>query len=109
MAESHGVSQVQLSRLLDRSIRESDSIDTESLCIVSGEKVWLISCDVRVIDYSGGNVVDAALFAAMSAFKAFRKPEVSIVSVAGKSTLRYYNRFVIILHSSVLGTALTLV
>ena len=89
MAESQGVSQVQLSRLLDRSIRESDAIDTESLCIVSGEKVWLISCDVRVLDYSGGNVVDAALFAAMSAFKAFRKPEVSIVSVAGKSTLRY--------------------
>jgi exosome complex component RRP45 len=109
MAESHGVSQVQLSRLLDRSIRESDAIDTESLCIVSGEKVWLISCDVRVLDYSGGNVVDAALFAAMSAFKAFRKPEVSIISVAGKSTLRYYNRFVIFLHSSVLGTALTLV
>ena len=88
MAEAHGVSQVQLSRLLDRSIRESDAIDTESLCIVSGEKVWLISCDVRVIDYSGGNVVDASLFAAMSAFKAFRKPEVSVVSVAGKSSLK---------------------
>ena len=67
MAESHGISQVQLSRLLDRSIKESDTIDTESLCIVSGEKVWLISCDVRVLDYSDGNVVDAALFAAIAA------------------------------------------
>jgi exosome complex RNA-binding protein Rrp42 (RNase PH superfamily) len=106
MAESHGVSQVQLSRLLDRSIRESDAIDTESLCIVSGEKVWLISCDVRVLDYSGGNVVDAALFAAMSAFKAFRKPEVSIVSVAGTSTLRYCTRFIIFLHSFAVGVPL---
>lgn len=88
MAEAHGVSQVQLSRLLDRSIRESDAIDTESLCIISGERVWLISCDVRVLDYSGGNVVDTALFAAISALKAFKKPEISIVSVAGKSALR---------------------
>ena len=88
MAEAHGVSQVQLSRLLDRSIRESDAIDTESLCIISGERVWLISCDVRVLDYSGGNVVDTALFAAISALKAFKKPEISIVSVVGKSALR---------------------
>lgn len=88
MAESHGISHIQLNRLLDRSIRESDAIDTESLCIVSGERVWLISCDVRVIDYSDGNVVDATLFAAMSAFKAFRKPEVSVVSVGGKSSLK---------------------
>ena len=88
MAESHGVSQVQLSRLLDRSIRESDAIDTESLCIISGEKVWLISCDVRVLDFSGGNIVDTALLAAMSAFKAFRKPEVSVISEAGKNSLR---------------------
>lgn len=87
-AESHGVSQVQLSRLLDRSIRESDAIDTESLCIISGEKVWLISCDVRVLDFSGGNIVDTALLAAMSAFKAFRKPEVSVISEAGKNSLR---------------------
>jgi exosome complex component RRP45 len=72
------VSKAELTRLLERSIRESDAIDTESLCIVGGEKVWLISCDVRVIDFSGGNVVDASMFAAMGALRSFRKPEISV-------------------------------
>jgi exosome complex RNA-binding protein Rrp42 (RNase PH superfamily) len=51
-----------LCRLLERSIRESDAIDTESLCIISGEKVWCIRCDVRVLDY-GGNLPDACSLA----------------------------------------------
>jgi len=85
MAEAHGMSQVELSRLLDRSIRESDAIDTESLCVIGGGQVWLISCDVRVLDCGGGNVVDASLFAAMSALRAFRKPEVTVVSSGGDS------------------------
>ena len=78
LAEARGISQAELTRLLDRSIRESDAIDTESLCIIGGEKVWLISCDIRVLDFSGGNVIDASLLAAMGAFRAFRKPEVSV-------------------------------
>lgn len=57
MAEMHGISKIELNRLLDRSIKESDAIDTESLCIISGEKVWLICCDVRVLDYSGVYIV----------------------------------------------------
>lgn len=76
------LSQVDIVRLLERCIRESEAIDTESLCIVGGEKVWLISCEVRVLDFSG-NVLDASLLAAMGALRAFRKPEISIV---GKSS-----------------------
>jgi exosome complex component RRP45 len=79
MSDTTGaVSRAELTRLLERSIRESDAIDTESLCIVGGEKVWMINCDVRVLDFSGGNVVDAAMFAAMGALKAFRKPEIAV-------------------------------
>lgn len=44
--------------MLERSIRDSEAIDTESLCIIAGERVWNILCDVRVINY-GGNVLDA--------------------------------------------------
>lgn len=57
-------------------------MDTESLCIVGGERVWQINCDVNVLDGSCGNVVDACMLAVMAALKAFRKPDVSVVPAA---------------------------
>ncbi|KAI1887296.1 hypothetical protein AGOR_G00188830 [Albula goreensis] len=38
---------VKLNRLLERCLRNSKCIDTESLCVVSGEKVWQIRVDVH--------------------------------------------------------------
>lgn len=52
----------ELTRVLERTIRDSNVLDTESLCIVSGDKVWAIKCDVTVTDY-GGNVIDASVLA----------------------------------------------
>ena len=48
--------------MIERSIRESEAIDVESLCIVGGEKVWSIRCDIRVLDYDG-NIIDVASMA----------------------------------------------
>jgi len=76
-SEKYGVSRVELSRMLERSIRDSDALDTESLCVVSGEKVWSIRCDAHVLD-NDGNVIDAASLATMAALRAFRKPEVAL-------------------------------
>ena len=58
------------------SIRENDAIDTESLCIVAGEKVWMIVCDVQLVDYHGG-ALDACLLSCLAALRAFRRPDVS--------------------------------
>lgn len=69
----------EISRALERIIRDSRSLDTDSLCIVSGEKVWEIRCEVRVVDGSGGNVMDAAILSTMTALRAFRKPEISVL------------------------------
>ena len=77
LAEKAGFSDSALSRVLDRAIREADAIDTESLCIVGGEKVWHILCSVHVLDYQG-NLTDACVFAAMASLRCFRKPEVSL-------------------------------
>lgn len=52
-------------RVLERSIRDSEALDTESLCIIAGEKVWCISCDIRVLNYDG-NIFDASNLAAVS-------------------------------------------
>lgn len=78
-AEASGLSSNDVVRTLEKAIRESDAIDMESLCIVGGKYVWLITCDVRVIDYAG-NVLDAAIFSTVSAIKAFRKPDVSVAN-----------------------------
>ncbi len=87
--ETLGVTHSEISRLLERSIRDSDTIDTESLCIVSGEKVWDIRCEMRIVDASGGNIIDACVLAAMGALKAFRKPDISVLitSVTSKDSV----------------------
>lgn len=77
--ELSGITHWELSRMFERSIKESEAIDTESLCIVGGEKVWQISCETRVIDGSGGNLIDVCMLSVMSALRAFRKPDVSII------------------------------
>ena len=75
--ESAGYSSHEVVRQLERCMRESDAIDLESLCIVSGELVWLITCDVRVLDFDG-NVSDSCVLATLAALRAFRKPEVTV-------------------------------
>lgn len=88
-----------LRRFLEKSIRESDAIDLESLCIISGEKVWRIVCDVQVIDCSSGNIIDSSLFAIMSGLRAFRKPDVSVVSI-GVEEFSGRNKVQIIIHEA---------
>ncbi|XP_060946545.1 exosome complex component RRP45 [Limanda limanda] len=68
---------VKLNRQLERCLRNSKCIDTESLCVVSGEKVWKIRVDVHLLNHDG-NLMDAASIAAISALCHFRRPDVSI-------------------------------
>ncbi|XP_034457562.1 exosome complex component RRP45 isoform X4 [Hippoglossus hippoglossus] len=68
---------VKLNRQLERCLRNSKCIDTESLCVVSGEKVWQIRVDVHLLNHDG-NLMDAASIAAISALSHFRRPDVSI-------------------------------
>ncbi|TRY94478.1 hypothetical protein DNTS_004616 [Danionella cerebrum] len=68
---------VMLNRQLERCLRNSKCIDTESLCVISGEKVWQIRVDVHVLNHDG-NLMDAASIAAISALSHFRRPDVAI-------------------------------
>ena len=78
-AGSNSITDTLICRMLERSIKESDAIDMESLCILAGEKVWHLKCNINVLDCSGGNILDACCFAAMCSFRSFRKAEVSCV------------------------------
>ncbi|XP_065110694.1 exosome complex component RRP45 [Paramisgurnus dabryanus] len=69
---------VTLNRQLERCLRNSKCIDTESLCIISGEKVWQIRVDVHVLNHDG-NLLDAASIAAIAALSHFRRPDASVL------------------------------
>ncbi|KAL4230579.1 Exosome complex component RRP45 [Mactra antiquata] len=68
---------VEINRLLERCLKESRCIDTESLCIVAGEKVWEIRVDVHVINHDG-NLVDGCSIAAIAAIAHFRRPDITV-------------------------------
>ncbi|XP_037116345.1 exosome complex component RRP45 isoform X1 [Syngnathus acus] len=68
---------VKLNRQLERCLRNSKCIDLESLCVVSGEKVWQIRVDVHTLNHDG-NLMDAASITAIAALCHFRRPDVGI-------------------------------
>ncbi|KAM1342850.1 hypothetical protein ACFX2F_007117 [Malus domestica] len=72
-----GESAVELGRVIDRGLRESRAVDTESLCVLSGKLVWAIRVDLHILD-NGGNLIDAANIAALAALLTFRRPEISL-------------------------------
>ncbi|KFQ99654.1 Exosome complex component RRP45, partial [Opisthocomus hoazin] len=68
---------VKLNRLIERCLRDSKCIDTESLCVVAGEKVWQIRLDLHLLNHDG-NIIDAASIAGIVALCHFRRPDVSV-------------------------------
>lgn len=65
-----------LSRLLEKTIRRSGALDTESLCLIAGQKCWSIRVDVHVLSHDG-NLVDAACIGVIAALQHFKKPDTS--------------------------------
>lgn len=64
---------VELSRVIDRGIRESGAIDLKKLCIVPGKKCWFVMIDLVTIN-DDGNLFDAAGLAALAALKNAKFP-----------------------------------
>jgi len=62
------VEAIEVSRVIDRAIRESKAIDLKKLVITPGEKVWSVSIDIVPINYDG-NLIDVGCLAAMLALK----------------------------------------
>jgi len=59
---------IELARVVDRGIRESEMIDLQKLCITPGEEVWINFVDIYVLDYDG-NLFDACSLGAMAALR----------------------------------------
>ena len=69
-----GEQAIEISRVVDRGVRESKAIKTEDLCIEKGEKVWSVMIDVCPIN-DKGNLFDAASLGALAALKDTRYPK----------------------------------
>jgi len=53
---------IELARIVDRGIRESNAIDMKKLCVKEGEKVWMVFIDINILD-NFGNLIDASALA----------------------------------------------
>jgi|Deesub1362B_J571_1020462.scaffolds.fasta_scaffold00004_156 exosome complex component RRP42 len=65
--------EIELSRVVDRGIRESEMIDLSKLVITPGEKVLKLFIDFNILN-DDGNLVDAAMLAAVSALLTTKYP-----------------------------------
>ncbi|MBN1156752.1 exosome complex protein Rrp42 [Candidatus Woesearchaeota archaeon] len=63
-----GIQAIEIARVVDRGIRESETIDTKKLCIKEGEKAWTVIIDICTIN-DDGNLFDASALASMAALQ----------------------------------------
>lgn len=71
--ESLNELRTKISNLLEKSLRESKALDTNSLCIIPGKLVWKIVVDINIINYDG-NVCDACVLATLSSWLSYKIP-----------------------------------
>jgi exosome complex component RRP42 len=64
---------IELARVVDRGIRESEIIDINKLCIVPEKMVWIVFIDIHILDYDG-NLFDAASLASLAALSTTKVP-----------------------------------
>jgi exosome complex component RRP42 len=64
---------IELARVVDRGIRESQAIDLEKLGITPGEEVWAVFIDIDVLDHDG-NLIDASALASLAALLDVKPP-----------------------------------
>ena len=64
---------IELARVVDRGVRESEVIELDKLCIEPGEKVWIVFIDIHILDYDG-NLFDAASLACLAALSTAKVP-----------------------------------
>lgn len=89
--ERNNILEILNNRIIEKSIRKSNAIDLESLCIISGKKVWLIKVDINVLNYDG-NLVDSSIFGIMVTLLNYKLPNYEIVNdIDQTQIIKLYN------------------
>lgn len=68
---------IELARVVDRGVRESEMIDLEKLCIIEGKLVYSVFVDVNILNIDG-NLFDATSFAVVSALRTTKIPKYEV-------------------------------
>lgn len=68
---------IELARIVDRGVRESETVDAKGLCIEEGKKVYMVFADVYPLEYDG-NLIDASSIAVNLALLTTKYPEMKI-------------------------------
>ncbi|MFX0053977.1 MAG: exosome complex protein Rrp42 [Promethearchaeota archaeon] len=68
---------IELARVVDRGVRESETMDAKALCIEPGKLVYMVFADVYTLEYDG-NLIDASSIAVNAALLGTRFPEVKL-------------------------------
>ena len=68
------IDSIETSRVIDRGIRESQTIDVKDLCIKEGESVWLVNVDICPLN-ADGNLIDLGALASIAALKSAHMPK----------------------------------
>lgn len=74
---------IELARVVDRGVRESEMVDLEKLALVPGKIVYTIFVDCSIINYDG-NLFDASSYAVVSALMSSKLP---VYEVQGDGTV----------------------
>ncbi len=59
---------IELARVVDRGIRESEMVDLKKLCLIEGKTVYTVFVDVNIMNVDG-NLFDATSYAVVSALR----------------------------------------
>ncbi|MFH1224635.1 MAG: exosome complex protein Rrp42 [Candidatus Diapherotrites archaeon] len=65
---------IELARVVDRGIRESQAVDFKNLCIREGELCWIVFIDMYALN-DGGNLLDTCSMAALAALVDAKMPK----------------------------------
>lgn len=75
-----------LGALLERGLKEARAVDVESLCVLAGKRVWVITCSVTILAHDG-NLAGAASLAACGSLMTYRRPECAVDPNSGMVTV----------------------
>ena len=65
-------------RCIEKIIVTGGTLDVEALCLIPAQWVWKFQLALTVLD-DGGNIMDAAVMAAIASLRHYRKPQVDLV------------------------------
>ncbi len=79
---------IELARVVDRGVRESEMVDLTELSLIEGKVVYTVFVDVSILNVDG-NLLDATSYAVVSALKTAKMPKYEVdgdkVKATGKS------------------------